>query len=72
MELSTDLQKLRQSDPDVDYIMKVFEEADRVHKDALVAMGYLTADNSSPVGSTSIAVSFESDVSAGATSFGRQ
>ena len=39
MELSADLQELRKLDPDVDYIMKVFEEADRVHKDALVADG---------------------------------
>ncbi len=65
MELTKDLQKLRQSDPDIDYIMKVFEEADKVYKQAEIAMGQRVADTSSPVASTRVAVTFEPDISAG-------
>ena len=65
MELSNDLQKLRQSDPDIDYIMKVFEEADRVNREAEVAMGQREVTTSSLGASTMLDVAFQPDVSAG-------
>ena len=65
MELTDELQKLRESTPDVDLVMKVFEEADRVHTEAQMAMGQRMAENSSPVASTSVIVTFASDVIAG-------
>ena len=65
MELSNDLQKLRQSDPDIDYIMKVFEEADRVNREAEIAMGQREVATSSPVASTMVAVTFQPDISTG-------
>ena len=69
MELMDELQKLRQSHLDVDLVMKVFEEADRVHTEAQIAMGQRLASNSSPVASTSIAYTFAPDVSGGDQSF---
>ncbi len=65
MELTSELQKLRQSTPDVDLILQVFEEADRVHREAQTAMGQHVAGNASPVASTSVVITFAPDVSAG-------
>ena len=65
MELMDELRKLRESTPDVDLVMRVFEEADRVHTEAQIAMGQRMAGNSSSVASTSVVVTFSSDVSAG-------
>ena len=65
MKLADELQKLRDSTPDVDLVTKVFEEADRVHTEAQIAMGQRTADNTSPVASTSVIVTFASDVIGG-------
>ena len=65
MEIADELQKLRETTPDVDLVMKVFEEADRVCTEAQIAMGQRVADYSSPVASTRVIVTFASDVSAG-------
>ena len=65
MELTDELQKLRQTIPDVDLILQVFEEADRVHTEAQIAMGQQAAGVSSPVASTSVVITFAPDVSAG-------
>ena len=65
MELTDELQNLRQSTPDVDLMMQVFEEADRVHTEAQIAMGQRVAGGSSPVASTSVVFTFVPDVSAG-------
>lgn len=64
MELTEKLQELRQSTPDVDLMLQVFEEADRVHTAARIAMGQQAASSSSPVASTSVVISFSPDVSA--------
>ena len=62
---TNELQRLRESDTSVDLIMKVYEEAAQVHKEALVAMGLLPAAASSPVASTDAAIAFDSDLSCG-------
>ena len=58
------LWQLRQSNPDVDYIMKVFEEADKVHTAAQIAMGQREGDQTVPVGSTDVVIAFDPDSSA--------
>ena len=63
MDWTDELQQLRESAPSVDLIMKVYEEADNVYKDALVAMGQRAAAVSSPVASTEVVVAFDSDLS---------
>ena len=65
MELIDELQKLRETTPSLDYMMKVFEEADRVNTEAQIAMGQLPFDKSSPVASTNAFFTFSSDVSTG-------
>lgn len=65
MNWTDKLQELRESTPDVDVIMKVYEEADQVHKAALVAMGQQSVRASSPVASTNIVVALDSDLSSG-------
>lgn len=71
MEWTEKLQRLRESDPDVDHIMKVFEEADKVYQEAdkvyqeaLVAMGQKQADGvPSTVASTKVGIVLDSDLS---------
>ena len=65
MELTNELQKLRQSTPDVDLVMSIFEEADRIYTEAQVAMGKQVAGDLSPVASTSVDLTFVPDVSVG-------
>lgn len=65
MELTDELQKLRESTPDVDLVLRVFEEADRVNTEAQIAMGQRMAIDPSPVASTSVVVTFAPDISAG-------
>ena len=65
MELTNELQKLRQSTPDVDLVMSIFEEADRIYTEAQIAMGQRIAGDPSPVASTSVVLAFVPDVSAG-------
>lgn len=60
---TNELQQLRESDPTMDLIMKVYEEAAEVHKEALVAMGQLPVTTSSPGASTEVALTLESDLS---------
>ena len=65
MDWTEELQRLRESTPAVDVIMKVYEEADKVHKEALIAMGQRPAGTPSPVASTEVVVALDSDLSSG-------
>ena len=65
MRLTDELQAIREATPDLDLVMKVFEEADRVHTEAQIAMGQRVTDTPSPVASTSVIVTFASDIISG-------
>ena len=63
MDWTDALQRLRESETTVDLIMKVYEDAAKVHEETLVAMGQRTTEVSSPVASTSVVVALDSDLS---------
>jgi hypothetical protein len=65
MKLADAIQELRGSDPSLDYMIRVFEEANTVYEEALVAMGQQVEPVSSPVALTNVAVTFDSDASSG-------
>ena len=63
MQLTEELQKLRQAHADLGQVIEVFEAADKVCKEALIAMGHGVSLNAEPVASTSMAFTFTPDVS---------
>ena len=63
MQLTNELQRLRQSHAELDQAIKVFEEADRVYTEALIAMGQGVAVNAEPAALTNIVFTFTPDVS---------
>lgn len=63
MELTGRLQQLRQSTPELDLIMRVFEEADKVNAEAQIAMGQRAVGDFSPVASTRVAFTLAPDAS---------
>lgn len=63
MDWTNELQQLRKSDTDIGLIMQVYEEAAKVHGEALAAMGQQVSGAPSPVVSTKVTFNVDSDLS---------
>ncbi len=56
--LTDELLRLRQDDPDVGYILDVFEQIDRVYREALEAMGSRGKPTAEVRNSAEVTISF--------------
>ena len=63
MEKSDGLDQLRKNDPEVALILDIFEEIQRVHDQALLAMGVTSESTLSVVDSSSVTISFHDTIS---------
>ena len=62
MALSSELIKLKDSDPDVKRIMDTFKQADQAHNEALIAMGQKIIVEPGLVMSTQVTIHVNSDL----------